>query len=37
MSGIHFKYSPKLQRKLEQFISETATESLKKKSKHLQI
>ena len=35
MLGILFKYSPKRQRKLEQSITEIATESLKKKVKPL--
>ena len=35
MLGIFFKYSPKCQRKLEQSITETATESIKKKIKPL--
>ena len=35
MLGIFFKYSPKRQRKLEQSITEIATESLKKKVKPL--
>ena len=35
MLGISFKYSPKRQRKLEQSITKTATESLKKKFKPL--
>ena len=35
MLGIFFKYSPKCQRKLEQSITEIATESIKKKIKPL--
>ena len=35
MLGIFFKYSPRCQRKLEQSITEIATESIKKKIKPL--